>query len=118
MRHEELVHEEERDGFSVRLYFGEELDSPDWDMTDDEKQELFRKIDSGALLWFCAHVTVSRTPGGEVLGEDYLGGCCYESVAAFLAAGGYYEDMIGEAIGRAQNCMRQIARNWRELGEE
>ncbi len=110
MSHEELVHEETREGFSIRLYFGAEDYAPDWDFeSEEDKQELFRKIDAGLLLWFYAHVTVSRTPSGEVEGDDFIGGCCYESVQDFVKNSGYYDDMVSESIERARDAARKSA---------
>lgn len=106
MSREELVHEETREGFLVRLYFGEEDMAPDWDMTDDERTELFRKIDAGLLLWFYAHVVAERD---GMRGEDYLGGCCYKSAQDFMQPGGYYSDMVNEAINSAREQERRAA---------
>ena len=44
--------------------------------------------------WCCAHVTVSYR---GFTGEEYLGGCSYESEANFKADGGY-ESMVDTAI--------------------
>lgn len=77
--HEELVHEETRAGFKVRLYFREEVASPRGQfMTEDgeDDEELLADIESGRYMWFCAKVTVSKA--GVTLGTDYLGCCCYE----------------------------------------
>ena len=52
----------------------------------------------------------------DVIGEDYLGGCSYHSLADFTAPGGYFRDMIHEAcrdarqtVGEFRNCpLRRI----------
>lgn len=104
MLNEELVHEEERDGLSIRLYFApEEMDPRDsFDEEIEKEFDTFGKIERGELLWFSAHVTASAYPGGPVLGEDYLGGCCYSSAADFIGttapSGHSHEWPIGRAL--------------------
>jgi hypothetical protein len=108
-RDEELVNEETREGFSVRLYFAPEYDDPAGHFAsgdDDADAALIERIRNGSLLWFVAHVEVSATPGGPSLGDDYLGGCCYESAEDFMEPGGYYDDMVNAAIEEARGAMR------------
>lgn len=54
----------------------------------------------------------ARPPPGEkttvVLGEDYLGGCSHHSLADFKA-GGYFRDMVAEAIGEARAHAGRLA---------
>lgn len=108
MRHNaELVHEETHDGYGIKLYFGPEDYAPDWDMTDEERADLDRKIERGHLLWFYAHVVAERD---GFTGEDYLGGCCYESVADFIGPNGdYYRDMVNEAIAKCRKAEQKYA---------
>jgi hypothetical protein len=101
----EMVHQETRDGFDIVLSFAHENHAPDWDMTEEEKTDLFDKIDRGVLLWFMARVEVKKA--GITLGADYLGGCCYESVSDFVR-GGYYEDMINEAMREARKTISEL----------
>ena len=107
MRHEELVHEEEREGFTIKLYFApEDMDPRDsFDEEIEAQFDTFGKIERGELLWFVAHVTAESPEGFQ--GDDYLGGCCYESVADFLKTSDYYDDMVGEAIRHAQEAQRK-----------
>jgi hypothetical protein len=51
------------------------------------------------------HWTIARE---DVLGEDYLGGCSYHSLADFKA-GGYFRDMVAEAIGEARAHVGRLA---------
>ena len=67
---------------------------------DDADEALIQGINNGIYMWFAAHVRVSKD--GVDLGEDYLGGCCYESAAAFMKPGGYYEDMVECALEDAR----------------
>lgn len=101
--HWELMHSDEVRGFDIALHFGPEYDDPRGHFASGDYEadaEIVRKIEDGTYLWFCARVTASRE--GVVLGTDYLGGCCYESVADFIASDGYYPDMVGEAISEAR----------------
>jgi hypothetical protein len=101
----ETVHEETRDGFDIVLSFAPEHYAPDWDMTEEEKVDLFDRIDRGVLLWFMARVEVKKA--GITLGSDYLGGCCYESVLDFMR-GGYYDDMIDAAMREARKTILEL----------
>lgn len=107
MEHQELVHTEEKGGFTIKLYLCPEHTAPDWDFTDvQEEKELLERIDNGSMLWFCAKVTASKA--GIELGTDYLGGCCYPSVAEFMASDGYYPDMVKEAISCAKATLAEL----------
>lgn len=45
--------------------------------------------------WCVAHVTARYK---DLEGEDYLGGCSYESTMDFIQHSGYYLSMIDEAV--------------------
>lgn len=107
MNRYEIVHTEEREGFTVNLSFGPEDMQPDWDFESEAgRQEVLRKIDAGILLWFVARVTVSKA--GVELGSDYLGGCCYESVEQFMELDGYYPGMVNQAMAEARATMAKL----------
>lgn len=106
MRHGEVVHTEERDGFKITLIFEPEDHEPDWCFQPGEKTDVLRKIDSGELLWFCAKVTASRE--GITLGVDYLGDCCYLSVEEFMQPDGYYPDMVNRALEEARATLARM----------
>jgi hypothetical protein len=59
------------------------------------------------LLWFCAKVTAHKA--GVELADDYLGGCCYASVAEFVEPGCYYDDMRASVIEQAKAKLAQLA---------
>ncbi len=100
MTHWETVHTDEVEGFDIRLDVTSEDERPEQDTLD--------KINNGLLLWFCARVTVSRD--GLDLGDDVLGGCCYESIADFLKPGGYYSDMVQQAIEQARGAIEKLCK--------
>ncbi len=104
--YQELVHEEEQDGFNIKLYLIPEDYAPDWDMSEEEKEKLFSDIDSGHLLWFCAKVAASKE--GIELASDYLGGCCYESVQDFVSGDRYYRDMKRTVIDEARKVIQDL----------
>jgi hypothetical protein len=86
--------------FSVQMDFAPEMDSPDWDFqSEDDKAEIFRRIACGNLLWFVARVRVLCD--GRVVGESYLGQCCYESAAEFLSDGYALATHVLELIAAA-----------------
>lgn len=45
--------------------------------------------------WCSAHVIVTYR---DLKGEDWLGGCSYQSKEDFMQPNGYYDSMIGEAV--------------------
>jgi hypothetical protein len=107
--HKELIHEETREGFTVRFYACEETDDPRGHFatgSDSDDEETIRKIYDGELTWFCAEVTASKE--GVELGADYLGACCYETTKDFVTAGDYYEDMVNTAITEAKSTIAKL----------
>ena len=102
MQNWETVNTEHAAGFEIRLSVTPELDAPDWDFQSvDEEKEVLRKIDNGTLVWFVARVEAIKN--GIVLGTDYLGGCCYDSVQQFIDSNDYYADMVEAAVNEARN---------------
>lgn len=106
MTHYELVHDEEHEGFDIRVYFTPELDNPR-DHFDDE--ETIRKINDGIYLWFTAKVTASKN--GVELATDYLGACCYESARDFVQPGDYYDDMRANVVRDARIVIAGLCSN-------
>ena len=114
MNYWETVHSETREGFNIELAFTPEDTHPD-DLFDWEacgnREETLEKIDAGLLLWVMARVRVSvDRPDGKasvVIGEDYLGGCLYESVRDFIASG-YYDDMVSIAVENARDFIDSL----------
>ena len=93
----ELAHTEDYKGFTINLYTTWEDTEPDWDFeTEEDRQELIDKIESGSLLWFIAKVTASKN--GVELAQDYLGGCCYESIDEFGSEPDFYYSGMRETV--------------------
>jgi hypothetical protein len=103
----DYAHETEKAGFHITLELLPEDSEPDWDFeSEEERQELLRKIDQGVYLWFTAKVSAWKE--GIELGTDYLGGCCYESVDDFIQPGDYYDDMVDVAIAEAKATIAKL----------
>jgi hypothetical protein len=99
----DVAHTESREGFEIVLEFGPENTDPAEHFCSgnpEADQEIFNRIANGTLMWFTARVAAKKD--GITLGEDYLGGCCYESAADFIR-GDYYQDMVAIAIECAKN---------------
>lgn len=104
--HYELIHEEEREGFTIRFYAAPE-DTDPRDCFDVDLEEAVEGIQSGRYDWFMAKVTASKA--GVELGADYLGACCYPSARDFIRDA-YYEDMVAEAISQARHSISDLVK--------
>jgi hypothetical protein len=56
----------------------------DTDLSFDDTGKVREQIERGDLIAFQVAVTVTHKPTGTELGTDYLGGCIYESIDAFM----------------------------------
>lgn len=63
------------------------------------------QLESGNEWAWCS-VTV-RVTLGDAFAEDHLGGCSYESKAAFTAPGGYYDDMVHQACNELATMLEE-----------
>lgn len=88
------IHED----FVIRVYVSPEDDiAPEGQMEDDD----VRAIREGRLDWFKVKVVAYKN--GIELGDDYLGGCAYESPFDFVnEEDGYFVDMRDTAVRRAK----------------
>ncbi len=99
----------------------------DTDLSFDDTGEVQRKLENGEFLAFQVAVTVTHKPTSTELGADYLGGCIYESIEAFMdhrecgkanreyerkgergRCGSYFADMIHEAIKEARKEVAKL----------
>lgn len=55
----------------------------DTDLSFDDTGKVRKQLESGDLIAFQVAVTVTHKETGMELAADYLGGCIYESIAAF-----------------------------------
>jgi hypothetical protein len=94
----QTIHTFTKDGFDIRFAVIPELTHPN-DHFDDDGQTA-RAIDAGEYEWFIANVTASKN--GIELADEYLGACCYATYADFMDEGGYFDDMVDEAINVAR----------------
>jgi hypothetical protein len=103
----ETIHTEKAAGFDIVFSVTYEDHEPDWDFENEEdKQDLLRRINQGDLVWFVARVQAFKN--GIELGTDYLGGCCYDSYMQFVEEGGYYRDMVENAISEARATIAKL----------
>ena len=100
----------ETKNWRIELDAEAETDSPDmtYDWSAHSREEVLEKINNGTWLWFIAIVSVIHKPTGLMLGEDFLGACCYESLEDFAQPGGYVRSMTREAISEARNNMKRL----------
>lgn len=111
MENRELIHEETREGFTVRFYTAPEWESPaDNIATGDDALDAawVARIASGELCWFTAIVTASRC--GVELGAAYLGCCDYADPRDFVTDNGMFDDMASEAIAEARERIGTLCR--------
>lgn len=105
----ELIHTEEREGFTIRTYALPEDISPIGQFDSGGvalDQEIIDDIAAGNLTWFMAKVTASKN--GIALADSYLGACCYKSHEGFIKDSGYYEDMVSEVIAEAKTAIKLL----------
>lgn len=102
--HWELIHAEEKDGFIIRFYAAPETQDPGGAFDDDG--ETAAAIREGRLEWFIAKVAASRND--IELADDYLGGCCYESVMDFVRDDDYFADMRNQVIAEARAAIKKL----------
>ena len=94
MRYYDTIAEFERDGFDIivdKTY--EDMDP--WDMLSecfDDRQELYRDIDSGKYEWFMLRVRALIK--GREMGCTYLGGCLYEDAGQVMTDGTVEDQLI------------------------
>jgi hypothetical protein len=102
----ETAHTETAAGFEIVLSVTPEDMPPDWDETEEEREETLRKINDGVWVYFVARVEARKE--GITLGTTYLGGCCYDSVSQFVASSDYYGDMVEEAVEEARKTIAKL----------
>lgn len=65
---------------------------------EDEIADIYRRLENGdEWAWFCATV-IASIGGIEVKGFDHLGGCSARDERDFIENGGYYRDMVDQAV--------------------
>ena len=107
MQHYETVHVSTAAGFDIVLSVTPEDFAPVWDFeSEEDKQDILRRIENGDLVWFFARVQAFKN--GIELGSDYLGGCCYKSYAQFVVASDYYADMVENVVSQARENIAKL----------
>jgi hypothetical protein len=108
MRHYEIIHTEDTQGFHIvcSVTFEDSHPADCFSYEEDEMRELCRKIDAGIYSWFAVRVEAYK--GGILLGCDYLGGCLYDSPMQFVKESGYYADMVDASVQEAKNALEKL----------
>ena len=94
--------------FKIILKFEEE-DQPLEDTYDDDIddiKELYRKINNGTYVYFCAHIEAWYND--MHLSDDYLCGCLYKSFDEFINEKGYFQDMVDIVLKEGFEKLRTI----------
>jgi hypothetical protein len=81
-------------------------DCDDLDLSWDEDGSVLDGLERGVFIAFDASVVV-RLDGHEV-GRDWLGQCIYRSADDFRYGGGYFPDMVREAIAEARRNIAKL----------
>ena len=106
----ETIHETTHEGFDIVVSVAPETDDPRDHFAyenEEDNERIITDIDSGALDWFVVRVQAFRA--GVLLGEDYLGACCYRSVEDFITPGeGYYQDMVDQVTCEAKDTLKAL----------
>lgn len=104
MTYWEKIHTFKTDRLTVETAVAPEDFEPDWDFqSEEERQELFDKINDGYLAWFQVRVRVLLDHKFEI-GADYLGGCCYETTDEFLHED-YWHALVYDACKEAREYL-------------
>ncbi len=81
-----------------------EQEDPEGHFSDPQDVEFVRQqIEQDNIWGWCSTHVIARwldQEGNEWTGDDWLGGCSYESEASFKQPDGYYDDMKAEAYSR------------------
>jgi hypothetical protein len=109
MQHYDTIDKQTVNGFDIVCSTTYEDTHPRdlFDDTVDDIGEMCRKIDLGLLDWFVVRVQAYKE--GVLLGEAYLGGNLYDNRQDFVTeSGGYYQDLMGEAINEAKSKLDRL----------
>ena len=94
--------------FEIVLKFEEE-DIPLEDTFDDnihDIKELYRKINNGTYVYFCAHMEAWYND--IHLSDDYLGCCLYDSYDSFISSNDYFTDMVSNVLREGYKELKRI----------
>ena len=101
-----------KDQVEYAILLHEEHDSPEGHFAsgDDEEdvamcEKICEDMQHNEYAWCCIEVRCYYQ--GEIFGNDFLGGCSYESKKGFME-GGYYEDMKDRALEELCTKLEQL----------
>ncbi len=116
MENAEFETSAEVDDLEVR---GNALASGDDAEDKAEEDRIIAEVNSGNVwAWACVKVTCLFR---HWTGDDYLGGCSYDSQESFEQPGGYYDDMksqaVDDVIQQIYSYKNALAALEKEIGE-
>ncbi|GGD03547.1 hypothetical protein GTQ45_02050 [Pyruvatibacter mobilis] len=76
------------------------------DLSWDDTGEVREGLESGHYVAFDSRVAVYLD--GQMIGADYLGQSIYADPADFRDVGGYFGDMVREAVREAREALRSL----------
>lgn len=85
------------------------------DLNAEELAQIYRDIESGNLMYFCA--IVKSYYNGMELGFDSLGCCFYQSMDDFITNSGYFEDMRNTVLRQGYEKLEELYVELREFFE-
>lgn len=68
-------------------------------------EELKADLESGKIVAFCGAVLIYLRE--NLIGSDFISGCCYESYKAFLTSG-YVREMLSHASREARDYLENL----------
>ena len=84
------------------------------DARDEEiVQEILTRLNRGDLWAWCVVTVEARWKGFS--GTNHLGGCSYENEADFKQEGGYYQQMVNEAVDELNEAVAEAYAGISEL---
>lgn len=88
-------------GIEIELIANEE-DIPPEDLFDIgfeiEIQDMKRRLNNGDEWAWCCATVIASIDGVDLKGFDHLGGCSARDERDFIENGGYYRDMVDQAV--------------------
>jgi hypothetical protein len=83
---------------------------------DAEDEKVIKRIAQGDVWAWCMVTITASLDELDFEGNSYLGCCSYKNQKDFLAPGGYYEDMKGEAIEELKGQIELVLNHAKTVG--
>jgi hypothetical protein len=103
MTHYDTIREFRTPQFTVRV---DATPDYDVDLSFDDDGSVRADLEAGNLASFLVRARVYVA--GNLIAEDYLGGCIYRSLADFREPGGYFADMVHTVCREARSNLAAL----------